>query len=90
MRFVAVKTIEQQDIQAVHRVRASLISERGAKANQLRGLAYEYGLVAPREIAAPRQAVPAATILECETDVVAAPRAGQRNASFRQPLLRER
>ena len=52
MRYVAVKTIEQQDIQAVHRVHASLISERGAKANQLRGLAYEYGLVAPREIAA--------------------------------------
>ena len=52
MRFVAVKTIEQQDIQAVHRVRAALISARGAKANQLRGLAYEYGLGAPREIAA--------------------------------------
>jgi transposase len=31
MRFVAVKTIEQQDIQAVHRVRASLISERVAR-----------------------------------------------------------
>ena len=59
MRYVAVKTIEQQDIQAVHRVRASLIRDRGAKANQLRGLAYEYGLVAPREIAALRVAVPA-------------------------------
>jgi transposase len=59
MRYVAVKTIEQQDIQAVHRVRASLISEQAAKANQLRGLAYEYGLVAPREIAALRVAVPA-------------------------------
>ena len=59
MRFVAVKTIEQQDIQAVHRVRASLIRDRGAKANQLRALVYEYGLVAPREIAALRRAVPA-------------------------------
>ena len=59
MRYVAVKTIEQQDIQAVHRVRAGLIRDRGAKANQLRGLAYEYGLVAPREIAALRVAVPA-------------------------------
>jgi transposase len=58
MRYVAVKTIEQQDIQAVHRVRASLISERTGKVNQLRGLAYEYGLVAPREIAALRRAVP--------------------------------
>jgi transposase len=46
MRFVAVKTVEQQDIQAVHRVRASLITERTAKANQLRGLVYEYGLSA--------------------------------------------
>jgi transposase len=51
MRYVAVKTVGQQDMQAVHRVRASLITERTAKANQLRGLIYEYGLVAPREIA---------------------------------------
>ena len=58
MRFVAVKTVEQQDIPAVHRVRASLISERTAKANQLRGLVYEYGLIAPREIASLRRAVP--------------------------------
>ena len=35
MRYVAVKTIEQQDIQAVHRVRARLISERGAKARHI-------------------------------------------------------
>jgi hypothetical protein len=31
MRYVAVKSIEQQDIQAVHRVRASLISELGKR-----------------------------------------------------------
>jgi transposase len=59
MRYVAVKTVEQQDIQAVHRVRAGLISERTAKANQLRGLVYEYGLAAPRQITALRCAVPA-------------------------------
>ena len=58
MRFVAVKTVEQQDLQAVHRVRSSLIRERTAKANQLRGLVYEYGLVAPRELHALRRAVP--------------------------------
>ena len=58
MRFVAVKTVEQQDLQAVHRVRSSLIRERTAKANQLRGLVYEYGLVAPREISSLRRAVP--------------------------------
>ncbi len=58
MRFVAVKTVEQQDLQAVHRVRSSLIRERTAKANQLRGLVYEYGLVAPRELSSLRRAVP--------------------------------
>jgi len=58
MRFVAVKTVEQQDLQAVHRVRSSLIRERTAKANQLRGLVYEYGLVAPCQISSLRRAVP--------------------------------
>ena len=58
MRFVAVKSVEQQDLQAVHRVRSSLIRERTAKANQLRGLVYEYGLVAPRELISLRRAVP--------------------------------
>ena len=58
MRFVAVKTVEQQDMQAVHRIRQSLIKERTAKANQIRGLVYERGVVAPREISALRRAVP--------------------------------
>lgn len=58
MRFVAVKSVEQQDLQAVHRVRSSLIRERTAKANQMRGLLYEYGLVAPREISSLRRALP--------------------------------
>lgn len=31
MRFVAVKTVEQQDIQAVHRVRSGLMDQRKAK-----------------------------------------------------------
>ena len=50
MRFVAVKTIEQQDVQAVHRIRSGLIEQRTAKANQIRGLVTEYGLVAPKEL----------------------------------------
>lgn len=58
MRFVAVKTIEQQDIQAVHRIRSGLIMQRTAKANQLRGLVAEYGLVAPRDLIHLRRAVP--------------------------------
>lgn len=58
MRFVAVKTVEQQDVQAVHRVRAGLMEQRNAKANQIRGLTSEYGIVAPREILQLRCAVP--------------------------------
>ncbi len=58
MRFVAVKTVAQQDIQAVHRVRSGLISQRTAKANQIRGLVSEYGLVAPREMGPLRAALP--------------------------------
>jgi len=58
MRFVAIKTVHQQDIQATHRIRAELSSQRIAKANQIRGLTSEYGLVAPREIAQLRIAIP--------------------------------
>ena len=58
MRFVAVKTVEQQDIQAVHRIRAELVKQRTAKANQIRGLLAEYGLVAPKEIGHLRRALP--------------------------------
>ena len=58
MRFVAVKTVEQQDIQAVHRIRAGLLSQRTAKANQVRGLVAEYGLVAPQQLASLRAAIP--------------------------------
>ena len=58
MRFVSVKTVEQQDAQAVHRIRAGLIEQRTAKANQIRGLTSEYGLVAPRELGHLRSAIP--------------------------------
>jgi len=58
MRFVAVKTVEQQDIQAAHRIRSELIGHRTAKANQIRGLVAEYGLVAPQQLARLRAAAP--------------------------------
>lgn len=58
MRFVKMKTVEQQDIQAIHRVRADLMSHRTAKVNQIRGLAAEYGLVAPTRVYAIRKALP--------------------------------
>jgi transposase len=58
MRFVTVKRVEQQDIQATHRVRAELIKQRTAKANQIRGLVAEYGLVAPKHLSSLRAAIP--------------------------------
>lgn len=58
MRFVAVKTIEQQDTQAVHRIRTGLLEQRTAKVNQIRGLVSEYGLVAPKQISHLRAVIP--------------------------------
>ena len=58
MRFVTVKRVEQQDIQATHRIRAELITQRTAKANQIRGLVAEYGLVAARHMSSLRAAIP--------------------------------
>ena len=37
MRFVAVKTTEQQDVQALHRSRERRLQDRAALGNQLRG-----------------------------------------------------
>ncbi len=58
MRYVTAKTVEQQDIQATHRIRSELMCHRTAKANQIRGLVTEYGLVAPLQIASLRAAIP--------------------------------
>ncbi|MDH3691995.1 MAG: IS110 family transposase [Gammaproteobacteria bacterium] len=58
MRYVAVKTVAQQDIQAMHRIRAALIGQRTAKANQIRGLVAEYGVVAPQQLGRLRRAIP--------------------------------
>ena len=58
MRFVTVKSVEQQDIQAAHRIRSGLIEARTAKTNQIRGLVSEYGLVAPKQIASLRTGIP--------------------------------
>ena len=58
MRFVAVKSVEQQDTQAAHRIREELVGQRTAKANQIRGLVSEYGIVAPVGIQQLRFALP--------------------------------
>jgi transposase len=47
MRFVPAKSVEQQDIQSLHRVRSRLVSSRTQLGNQIRGLLAEYGIVLP-------------------------------------------
>src|SRR5665213_2253128 len=50
MRFVPIKSIEQQAILSVHRVRKGCVKARTAQANQIRGLLGEFGLVIPQGI----------------------------------------
>jgi len=58
MRFVAVKSVEQQDVQALHRLREARVGERTALCNQLRGLLAEYGIVLPQGVGALRKRLP--------------------------------
>jgi transposase len=51
MRFVPIKRVEQQDLQALHRIRERLITARTALVNEIRGLLNEYGIVLPQSIA---------------------------------------
>jgi len=50
MRFMPLKSLEQQDIQMLHRIRERLVKNRTALSNQIRGLLAEYGLVMPKGI----------------------------------------
>jgi transposase len=59
MRFVPVKTPEQQAILALPRARQGFVKARTAQANQLRSLLAEFGLVLPQGLHRLRQQVPA-------------------------------
>src|SRR6202007_632756 len=58
MRFVPIKTDDQLDLQAIHRVRDRLISRRTAVINQLRAFLLERGLVFAKTPAKLRTALP--------------------------------
>ncbi len=58
MRFVAAKSIEQQDLQALHRIRSRLIGCRTQLGNQIRGLLAEYGIVLPLHLSQVRLQLP--------------------------------
>ncbi len=48
MRFVALKSEEQQAVLSLHRVRAQLVKVRTMQAHQVRGLLYEFGVIVPK------------------------------------------
>jgi len=58
MRFVPIKTVEQQDIQNLHRQRERIKKARTALGNQIRGLLAEYGIVINQGVVAVRKALP--------------------------------
>lgn len=58
MRFVAIKSIAQQDIQAMHRIRSEQVKQRTAKVNQIRGLLAEYGIIVGQRVDVLRHALP--------------------------------
>lgn len=58
MRFVPLKTVEQQAVLALHRVRQGFVKARTAQANQIRGLLAEFGLIIPKGIAHIARRVP--------------------------------
>lgn len=58
MRFVSPKTVEQEDMQMLHRVRDRLVQERTALINQIRGLLAEYGIVVSKGIYNIRKLLP--------------------------------
>ena len=59
MRFVPQKSIEQHDLQCLHRVRSRLVACRTQLINQIRGLLAEYRIVLPQQPGQIRRGLPA-------------------------------
>jgi transposase len=58
MSFVAIKTPDQMDLLALHRVRSRLVSQRTGVTNQIRGFLLERGITVRQGLAPLRQALP--------------------------------
>jgi transposase len=68
MKFVATKTAEQLDLQALHRVRERLVSQRTGIINQIRAFMLERGIAVRQGIGFLRKELP--TILATRTDAL--------------------
>lgn len=60
IHFVPVKSVEQQDLQLLQRVRSRYVRSRTAQGNQIRSIAAEYGVIFPQSLKALRTALPLA------------------------------
>lgn len=58
LRLVGIKSVEQQDIQALYRLREQCVKTRTALSNQIRGLLAEYGIAIPRGLKSLREKIP--------------------------------
>src|SRR6516164_7212352 len=58
MHFVAIKTPEQMDLLALHRVRSRLVGQRTGVINQIRGFLIERGITVRQGVAPLRRALP--------------------------------
>ncbi len=58
MRFVPVKTVEQQELCVVHRVRSQAEKQRTAISNQIRGILWEFGITVAQGISPVRRRLP--------------------------------
>ena len=58
MNFVAIKTPEQMDLLALHRVRSRLVSQRTGVINQIRGFLIERGITVRQGVAPLHRALP--------------------------------
>jgi len=56
--FVPKKTVEQQDIQALHRARQRMVNHRTAVVSQIRGLLLDRGFAIAKSITRARRAIP--------------------------------
>ena len=58
MPTVGIKTVEEQDMQALHRMRSQCLRDRTALSNSIRGLLGEYGIVFTKGVATLRRKIP--------------------------------
>ncbi len=58
MHFVAIKTPEQMDLLALHRVRSRLVGQRTGVINQIRGFLIERGIIVRQGVVPLRKALP--------------------------------